>query len=478
MSTSSTSKRHEILKCLRSSSSVSLWRLRELALTKGGLLDSNLRKLAWPKLLGVRRLDYEGIEEDWVNFYGLYNSEIQRFGEEKGVKSFYTKTSYPLSESTISQIKRDVTRSLWHFRTSQSGEEKKDTPSNRKKQDQKTRKKQTIVGGIILDVLSSNPSLHYYQGFHDIVSIFLITLQNPELTGACLGRVTGRHLGDAMGRDFGGLIEGMMFCVMPLIEVVDKKIAEFIRRSEVEPFFLLSWLITWFSHDIKNLETASRLVDAFISSHQLLPIYVSVALIKSRRDVILNTECEFAMVHGRLSGIPGEVGEEEWDDILIEAVRVMKRVPPSGLSKIAGGYARKYERGKEKRPITKILGEGGWKEVGLLKPPPEWVVTSELPADWFLLKERNTGVKRGRSKGARKRGKVKLEIEEDGGKLRRGGFNKGDLARSASGLSGDKGGGDWVGGFLKGGGLIVGLIAVGWAIYYQQIEMIGGGGGF
>lgn len=203
-----------------------------------------------------------------------------------------------------------------------------------------------------------------------------------------------------MGRDFGGLIEGMMFCVMPLIEVrirsksrktvrtkfltfvrnkvVDKKIAEFIRRSEVEPFFLLSWLITWFSHDIKNLETASRLVDAFISSHQLLPIYVSVALIKSRRDVILNTECEFAMVHGRLSGIPGEVGEEEWDDILIEAVRVMKRVPPSGLSKIAGGYARKYERGKEKRPITKILGEGGWKEVGLLKPPPEWVVTSEV----------------------------------------------------------------------------------------------------
>lgn len=46
----------EIRSCLDGEDQVNLWHLRELALTRGGLLSSQLRKRAWPKLAGSHEL--------------------------------------------------------------------------------------------------------------------------------------------------------------------------------------------------------------------------------------------------------------------------------------------------------------------------------------------------------------------------------------------------------------------------------------
>ena len=47
---------------------------------------------------------------------------------------------------------------------------------------------------------------------------------------------------------------------------------------QVEPFFALPWILTWFAHDINSLDSAARLFDLFLASHPLMPLYLSVAV--------------------------------------------------------------------------------------------------------------------------------------------------------------------------------------------------------
>ena len=40
------------------------------------------------------------------------------------------------------------------------------------------------------------------------------------------------------------------------------------------PYFALGWFITWFSHNVQQLDQISRLFDLFMASHPLMPLYV------------------------------------------------------------------------------------------------------------------------------------------------------------------------------------------------------------
>eukprot|EP00814_Leptocylindrus_danicus_P005225 CAMPEP_0116036590 /NCGR_PEP_ID=MMETSP0321-20121206/21333_1 /TAXON_ID=163516 /ORGANISM="Leptocylindrus danicus var. danicus, Strain B650" /LENGTH=87 /DNA_ID=CAMNT_0003514201 /DNA_START=30 /DNA_END=290 /DNA_ORIENTATION=+ len=44
---------------------VDIWRLRELALSEGGLMNQELRRKAWPKLLGISGEDIAQHREKW-----------------------------------------------------------------------------------------------------------------------------------------------------------------------------------------------------------------------------------------------------------------------------------------------------------------------------------------------------------------------------------------------------------------------------
>ncbi len=47
---------------------------------------------------------------------------------------------------------------------------------------------------------------------------------------------------------------------------------------QVEPYFALPWILTWFSHSLHDLDTISRLFDLFLVSHPLLPLYMAAAV--------------------------------------------------------------------------------------------------------------------------------------------------------------------------------------------------------
>ena len=65
----------------------------------------------------------------------------------------------------------------------------------------------------------------------------------------------------------------------------------------MQPFFAISWLITWFSHEIKDMGEVSRLFDALICSHPLYSLYICAAFVLHYKQEIMSTECDFATLH-------------------------------------------------------------------------------------------------------------------------------------------------------------------------------------
>jgi Rab-GTPase-TBC domain len=262
-----------------------------------------------------------------------------------GSKTISTKKSSPYSCLDADQIDRDVSRCTWHLLTgSQRSTRLQMENKHRKKIAQLLRKKQRRLGKLInLTLLRSyedQPSsevsntdddekvtLSYYQGYHDVASIFMSTLGGASsstplgdsesvsgiaesvglgLASAVLSRVSFSHFRDAMRSNFMQLQAAIRLIVMPLISYFDKEVHEFLLDCDMEPFFALSWIITWFSHDVRDTALVKRLFDAFLVSHPLLPIYVTVAMVchPNNRAEILATECDFAPVHSVLSALP------------------------------------------------------------------------------------------------------------------------------------------------------------------------------
>jgi hypothetical protein len=228
----------------------------------------------------------------------------------------------------------------------------------------------------------------------------------------------------------------------------------------MEPFFALSWVITWFSHDIRDTALVKRLFDAFIVSHPLFPLYLSAAMILHpyNRNEILSTDCDFAAVHHTLSGLPknssmvgwrfkvtdgyvsgdevstastdmdstflseelydlmdgdancsmassmsGAVGSNRvrvpFQELIDTALSYMRRVPPRKLMGLATRYFAED-------PGRDLLFQQA-KSISLLQSPPSWGLAATSPADWVLtqrmresrgLKSTNGRLRRNRSR--------------------------------------------------------------------------------
>jgi Rab-GTPase-TBC domain len=198
----------------------------------------------------------------------------------------------------------------------------------------------------------SSALLRYYQGYHDIACIVLSTIGisttdaryvpplsslyntnasqisgNPmlhyspttttgfEMATAILYQLSQSHFRDCMRTNFTQLQIVMRLTIFPLIAFFDKEVHEHLIQCDMmEPYFALSWIITWFSHDIRDTELVKRLFDFFIVSHPIMPIYMAIAMIchpLNRQDV-LQTEHDFSMVHQTLSQLPRNSSMVGW----------------------------------------------------------------------------------------------------------------------------------------------------------------------
>jgi hypothetical protein len=101
---------------------------------------------------------------------------------------------------------------------------------------------------------------------------------------------------------------------MPLTATFDSQLHAHLHDCEMEPYFCLSWVITWFAHDVRDTTLVKRLFDFFIVSHPLMVVYMSVAMMihPLNRIEVLSADCDFACVHNALADLPKNSSNVGW----------------------------------------------------------------------------------------------------------------------------------------------------------------------
>ena len=66
---------------------------------------------------------------------------------------------------------------------------------------------------------------------------------------------------DYLAKDF-EVVTKFLPLILEIIRKVDRKLFMFLSTANIEAFFAMSWIITWFSHDIKDFDTAARVFDS------------------------------------------------------------------------------------------------------------------------------------------------------------------------------------------------------------------------
>jgi len=263
-------------------------KLSQLAVSEGGLLCDEMRVKVWPKLLGINLLDTVTI---------LSDEELSQHHE-------------------YNQVVLDVNRSLKRF---PPGIDEKDRPLL---QDQLTR--------LIVRVLVSQPSLHYYQGYHDVAITFLLVV-GEQIGYQIMEKLSISHLKQFMTPSMENTM-GLLQLMYPIIRKSSPELHRHLMKSELGTIFALPWLITWFGHVLPNYSDVVRLYDFFLAGPPLMPVYLAAAIVLHREQEILNTECEMSAVHGLLSCIPVNL---PFESLLVKCQNLYEKFPPYTIEKEA-----------------------------------------------------------------------------------------------------------------------------------------------
>lgn len=180
------------------------------------------------------------------------------------------------------------------------------------------------------DGSSSTVRGQYYQGLHDVASILLLGCGQQHAPA------TLAHIIDSMSLPYarGGvpLALDVLELMMTLLRHVDPQLHTHILSSGVAPHWGLSWMLTWFAHDVADSAVGIRLFDAFLAGHPVLPVYVAAVLLHTHRGSILALDPDdTGPFHQHLKGLPSHMELEGVDSLLAEVTAVYRRYPPQSL---------------------------------------------------------------------------------------------------------------------------------------------------
>ncbi|KAI8149892.1 rab-GTPase-TBC domain-containing protein [Fennellomyces sp. T-0311] len=259
--------------------------LRKLAQSPGGFILDSVRRIVWPILLHTH--------------HGCY---VDEKGSEKDLAD-------PI------QITKDIDRSLYYY--------PRDISPHLKAQ------KQRELHSLIVEILWRNPRLKYYQGFHDICSCFLLVLGKKDAIPAA-ENVALFFIRDGMLDSFDPISKQLRL-MSSIVQYEDAELTEHLDRCHIMPYYALSWILTWFSHDFERFDKVARLFDLFISSSPLMPVYVASSITLLRRHEFLQADPD--LLHSLITHIPQDM---DVDAIVEHAVKLEQRYPPLELQKRSG----------------------------------------------------------------------------------------------------------------------------------------------
>ncbi|GAB5030083.1 tbc domain-containing protein [Nannochloropsis oceanica] len=330
----SMAQREKAIRDLIVQNPVPLEKLRALALAPGdGFCNNALRSVIWPKLLGLNRFESQP----------SFHDQVAR-------------------NQWSDQIGRDVARSLWHYHMPHAKKRKRGS-------------RRRLLAKMINALMSKHPTLHYYQGFHDVLSVLVLVMtEDDDLCFAVAERVALYYLGDYTRRPDFSVLTPLLELLLPLVEAADGDVGACLRACGIHAYVCLPWVIAWWAHDCHNLEITARLFDAFLSGPPLFPLYLAAAMIlEAKTELFALEDKDFSAVHSFLSRLASRP-DLPVETLIARAHRLLLSLPPAKLVRLHG------------HPFLRDLARK--KEVHALNfPHVEWY-KKEAPPDWLLREDR------------------------------------------------------------------------------------------
>jgi len=143
----------------------------------------------------------------------------------------------------------------------------------------------------------------YYQGLHDIAAVLMLELGPSAAVPLLKALLQSRLAGFAAPTmDCSVSVLNVMW---RLFEAVDPALHARCVACSVQPVFALSWVLTWFSHDLQSFGSVARLFDLLLGGHPLMVAYVAVAILHTyRAEIMTASQSEDASLYTMLQKLP------------------------------------------------------------------------------------------------------------------------------------------------------------------------------
>lgn len=213
--------------------------------------------------------------------------------------------AYELAHPDEDQVKLDVRRSLVSFCGAPSSADRSEKLAIRAA-------RRAQLYDLIVSTLRSHRSLAYYQGYHDLVAVLLLTLVPSGSSADCPhhgvilyegqpalwpsyeaeheAKSATSRLSLHLLRDFHTPslqpALGHLYLLNTLLRGATASLVTFASAgpegSEALPLFALSWSLTFFCHGLRTFPAAQRVMDALLAHGPLFALKLGAALLTRR----------------------------------------------------------------------------------------------------------------------------------------------------------------------------------------------------
>ncbi|KAJ7281629.1 rab-GTPase-TBC domain-containing protein [Mycena rebaudengoi] len=169
---------------------------------------------------------------------------------------------------------------------------------------------QSKLHDLLVEIFRKRPKLNYFQGYHDIVTVLLLTVP-LELQYPCAEQLSLQRVRDSMGNTLDPVL-GLLRVMRNLLRLADPQYAELLERTSPLPYYALPNLLTLFSHDMPTLPLIQHVFDYLLCRPPIFVVYLASAIVLSRKQEVerLEDEGEEGMMHSLLSALPDIVDDE------------------------------------------------------------------------------------------------------------------------------------------------------------------------
>jgi hypothetical protein len=248
---------------------IDLWELRHLALTRGGLLSKKWRQRAWPKLVGA----YQGLYMTTSVHQTLHHPTKEDIQDIKQLVN----TTQRVWKATTNTDDKDEDISPRHRASRRvsfelPGEEEEELPPTAETTSAfSTKEERQVLRKVLIHLKRMHPEVSLEDsGLPARIAVLLANLNHaPSHTSLVLQQLVRYHWNQPNDRQF-TVFQYLLQVWDPLLS---HHLTATIQDDNTELYFTSSsWITNWFAKDIPNLGILSRLWDAFLVSHPSCPM--------------------------------------------------------------------------------------------------------------------------------------------------------------------------------------------------------------